>query len=131
MQIRRIEIKTVDGLSPIPVSSAWVRDGLFVIGMDSEFGVYTQWRALESPAAEEVDTVDHRHLQDAHLLKGGRSGGSDNQPTRSLRSHESFSSFAQNMGGGTKPLADIEKRKKGKCRPSLNVDICKILRVRG
>ena len=34
MQIRRIALKTVDGLSPLPMSSAWVRDGLFVIGMD-------------------------------------------------------------------------------------------------
>ena len=79
MQIRRIAIKTVDGLSPMPVSSGWVRDGLFVIGMDSEFAVYSQWR----PTAEdesirrmeevtekrnEVDTVDNRHLQDADLL---------------------------------------------------------------
>ena len=77
MQIRRIAIKTVDGLSPTPVSSGWVRDGLFVIGMDSEFAVYSQWKPTsqdESPedATEnqnnEVDTVDNRHLQDSDLL---------------------------------------------------------------
>ena len=40
MQIRRIALKTVDGLSPLPMSSAWVRDGLFVIGMDrSNFSI--------------------------------------------------------------------------------------------
>ena len=40
MQIRRIALKTVDGLSPLPMSSAWVRDGLFVIGMDrSDFSI--------------------------------------------------------------------------------------------
>ena len=77
MQIRRIAIKTVDGLSPMPVSSGWVRDGLFVIGMDSEFAVYSQWKPTsqdETPddATEkqknEVDTVDNRHLEDSDLL---------------------------------------------------------------
>ena len=80
MQIRRISIKTVDGLRPMPVSSGWVRDGLFVIGMDSEFAVYSQWRQTEQEAMAEgggdangkrssdVDTVDNRHLQDSDLL---------------------------------------------------------------
>ena len=67
MQIRRIAIKTVDGLSPMPVSSAWVRDGLFVLGMDSEFAVYSQWRD-ENSLGFEVDTIDERHLQDSDLL---------------------------------------------------------------
>ena len=79
MQIRRIAIKTVDGLSPMPVSSGWVRDGLFVIGMDSEFAVYSQWRQPEQEymaeggdangkRSNDVDTVDNRHLQDSDLL---------------------------------------------------------------
>ena len=77
MQIRRIAIKTVDGLSPMPVSSGWVRDGLFVIGMDSEFAVYSQWKstAVEDSSDDlidkkqgEIDTVDNRHLQDSDLL---------------------------------------------------------------
>ena len=68
MQIRRIAIKTVDGLSPMPVSSAWVRDGIFVIGMDSEFAVYSQWRDENSTAKFEVDTIDGRHLQETALL---------------------------------------------------------------
>ena len=77
MQIRRIAIKTVDGLSPMPVSSGWVRDGLFVIGMDSEFAVYSQWKSttVEDSSEDlidkqkgEIDTVDNRHLQDSDLL---------------------------------------------------------------
>ena len=77
MQIRRIAIKTVDGLSPMPVSSGWVRDGLFVIGMDSEFAVYSQWKSttVEESSEDlidkqkgEIDTVDNRHLQDSDLL---------------------------------------------------------------
>ena len=67
MQIRRIAIRTVDGLSPMPVSSAWVRDGIFVIGMDSEFAVYSQWRD-DNCVKFEVDTIDGRHLQEADLL---------------------------------------------------------------
>ena len=77
MQIRRIAIKTVDGLSPMPVSSGWVRDGLFVIGMDSEFAVYSQWKStsVEDSSDDlidnqkgEIDTIDNRHLQDSDLL---------------------------------------------------------------
>ena len=73
MQIRRIAIKTVDGLSPMPVSSAWVRDGIFVVGMDSEFAVYSQWRdESDSRVNQEIDTIDGRHLQeeDEFHLKG-------------------------------------------------------------
>ena len=77
MQIRRIAIKTVDGLSPMPVSSGWVRDGLFVIGMDSEFAVYSQWKStavevssddLIDKQKDEIDTINNRHLQDSDLL---------------------------------------------------------------
>ena len=77
MQIRRIAIKTVDGLSPMPVSSGWVRDGLFVIGMDSEFAVYSQWKSttveessedLIDKQKDDIDTINNRHLQDSDLL---------------------------------------------------------------
>ena len=69
MQIRRIAIKTVDGLSPMPVSSAWVRDGIFVVGMDSEFAVYSQWRdESDTRSNQEIDTIDGRHLQEEDLL---------------------------------------------------------------
>ena len=77
MQIRRIGIKTADGLSPMPVSSGWVRDGLFVIGMDSEFAIYSQWRSqkdencssnMEGEQYDGIDTIDHRHLQDSDLI---------------------------------------------------------------
>lgn len=67
MQIRRIVLKTVDGLSPLPMSSAWVRDGLFVIGMDSEFAVYSQWRN-DNVSHEDTDIMDHRNLADSDLM---------------------------------------------------------------
>ena len=60
----------------MPVSSGWVRDGLFVIGMDSEFAVYSQWKPTDEDENAEhvnfthqgVDTVENRNLQDTDLL---------------------------------------------------------------
>ncbi|KOB69451.1 Rabconnectin [Operophtera brumata] len=36
MQLRRIQLKTADGLPPLPMQISWVRDGILVVGMDSE-----------------------------------------------------------------------------------------------
>lgn len=44
MQLRRIELKTADGLPPLPMQISWVRDGILVVGMDSEMHVYSQWK---------------------------------------------------------------------------------------
>jgi hypothetical protein len=50
--------------------------GIFQIGMDSEFAVYSQWRGREETAISNADTrtsngkdfVDHRHLPEKDLL---------------------------------------------------------------
>ena len=124
MQIRRIELRTADGLSPLPMSCGWVRDGLFVIGMDSEFAVYSQWRedkdrlaAIENTAnLQETggtkDIVDHRNLQESDLLNIAQES-----QLRTIRSHEYFSNLTP--GAGSKHLTDLDKRKKGKtcCYP--------------
>lgn len=44
MKLRQIELKTADGLPPLPMQISWVRDGIFVVGMDSEMHVYSQWK---------------------------------------------------------------------------------------
>lgn len=44
MKLRQIELKTADGLPPLPMQISWVRDGIFVAGMDSEMHVYSQWK---------------------------------------------------------------------------------------
>lgn len=44
MQLRRIDLKTADGLPPLPMQISWVRDGILVVGMDSEMHVYSQWK---------------------------------------------------------------------------------------
>ena len=100
MQIRRIALKTVDGLSPLPMSSAWVRDGLFVIGMDSEFAVYSQWRD-DNISHEDTDIIDHRNLADSDLMSIAQESS-----MRSLLGGENQAAKSS--------LADLEKRKKGK-----------------
>ncbi|KAL7295893.1 hypothetical protein TKK_0010937 [Trichogramma kaykai] len=45
MKLRKIELTTADGLPPLPMQISWVRDGILVVGMDSEMHVYSQWKA--------------------------------------------------------------------------------------
>jgi len=44
MKLRRIDLSTADGLPPLPMQISWVRDGILVVGMDSEMHVYSQWK---------------------------------------------------------------------------------------
>lgn len=48
MTLRKIELQTADGLPALPMQISWVRDGLLIVGMDSEMHVYTQWRPQNS-----------------------------------------------------------------------------------
>ncbi|CAD6187487.1 unnamed protein product [Caenorhabditis auriculariae] len=41
--IRLLELDSTDGLPPIPTSLSWARDGLLIVGMQSEMRVYNQW----------------------------------------------------------------------------------------
>uniref|UniRef100_A0A915PHM0 RAVE complex protein Rav1 C-terminal domain-containing protein n=1 Tax=Setaria digitata TaxID=48799 RepID=A0A915PHM0_9BILA len=41
--IRFLELKSADGLPPLPTTLSWVRDGLLIIGMQSEMRCYSQW----------------------------------------------------------------------------------------
>lgn len=45
MKLRRIDLSTADGLPPLPMQISWVRDGILVVGMDSEMHVYSQWKS--------------------------------------------------------------------------------------
>ncbi|XP_041980851.1 dmX-like protein 2 isoform X4 [Aricia agestis] len=74
MQLRRIELKTADGLPPLPMQISWVRDGIFVVGMDSEMHVYSQWKPetpqLPSGQGSSQDVEDggeSRALRDSDL----------------------------------------------------------------
>lgn len=44
MKLRKIDLITADGLPPLPMQISWVRDGILVVGMDSEMHVYSQWK---------------------------------------------------------------------------------------
>lgn len=44
LQIRCTRLETADGLPPLPMQVSWVRDGILVVGMDSEMHIYSQWR---------------------------------------------------------------------------------------
>lgn len=57
MKLRQIELKTADGLPPLPMQISWVRDGIFVAGMDSEMHVYSQWKPRE------YEQILHHHLE--------------------------------------------------------------------
>lgn len=44
MKLRKINLTTADSLPPLPMQMSWVRDGILVVGMDSEMHVYSQWK---------------------------------------------------------------------------------------
>lgn len=44
MKLRKIDLTTADGLPALPMQLSWVRDGILVVGMDSEMHVYSQWK---------------------------------------------------------------------------------------
>ncbi|VDK58394.1 unnamed protein product, partial [Cylicostephanus goldi] len=40
---RVLELQSADGLPPVPTTLGWARDGLLIVGMQSEMRVYNQW----------------------------------------------------------------------------------------
>ncbi|XP_040162057.1 dmX-like protein 2 isoform X4 [Anopheles arabiensis] len=73
MKLRQIELTTADGLPPLPMQISWVRDGIFVAGMDSEMHVYSQWKPQSNslynvnPQLDIDDMYDTRNLKDEDL----------------------------------------------------------------
>nr|NVI77007.1 Rabconnectin-3A [Cucujiformia] len=57
MTLRKIELQTADGLPALPMQISWVRDGILVVGMDSEMHVYTQWKP-QNPSVQQIDSLD-------------------------------------------------------------------------
>ncbi|XP_040565654.1 dmX-like protein 2 isoform X5 [Lepeophtheirus salmonis] len=103
MQIRRVFLKTADGLSPTPMATSWVRDGLLLCGMDNEIAVYSQWRNDEgiSTPDDGKDFQDSRKIQDVQIMN--KVHGSTSRPILSVGSLSNSGKYAQ---------ADPEKRKK-------------------
>ncbi|KAF5272292.1 hypothetical protein FQR65_LT04949 [Abscondita terminalis] len=68
MTLRKIELQTADGLPALPMQISWVRDGLLIVGMDSEMHVYTQWRPQNVPTRS-IDTMetDGKNIRDLDI----------------------------------------------------------------
>ncbi|KAK6110658.1 RAVE protein 1 C terminal family protein [Brugia pahangi] len=75
--IRFLELKSADGLPPLPTTLGWVRDGLLIIGMQSEMRCYNQWNfQAEFPKNEKVAEVTEdlsRAKSSSHLALDGLS----------------------------------------------------------
>ncbi|XP_044259840.1 dmX-like protein 2 isoform X4 [Tribolium madens] len=78
MTLRKIELQTADGLPALPMQISWVRDGILVVGMDSEMHVYTQWRPqdqslqpmdISEPDGKNGRDVDFRTLTQENQRK--------------------------------------------------------------
>merc|ERR550519_2526968 len=71
MTFRRIELRTADGLPPLPMAISWARDGVLLCAMENEVSVYSQWKAddqAEERTGEVGEEADHRQLKDEDLL---------------------------------------------------------------
>ncbi|XP_035791967.1 dmX-like protein 2 isoform X1 [Anopheles albimanus] len=69
MKLRQIELTTADGLPPLPMQISWVRDGIFVAGMDSEMHVYSQWKPQSNSLYNVSHPLDIDDLYDTRNLK--------------------------------------------------------------
>lgn len=54
-QIRSIDLESADDMQALPVQMKWVRDGLLVIGLDTEMQIYSQWPSSIKPMLESND----------------------------------------------------------------------------
>ncbi|KAL1453926.1 hypothetical protein WDU94_010228 [Cyamophila willieti] len=80
MKLRKINLSTADGLPPLPMQMSWVRDGILVVGMDSEMHVYSQWK----PSAS--DYRNSSYLSSYNKLTHQES--EEMQDTRNLRDED-------------------------------------------
>ncbi|XP_046400831.1 dmX-like protein 2 isoform X2 [Ischnura elegans] len=69
MKLRKIDLRTADGLPPLPMQISWVRDGILVIGMDSEMHVYSQWKPSNLMEHEHGTRLIH---QESEEIQGSR-----------------------------------------------------------
>ncbi|KAI5722725.1 hypothetical protein M8J76_012674 [Diaphorina citri] len=78
MKLRKINLSTADGLPPLPMQISWVRDGILVVGMDSEMHVYSQWKpsashyrdkSLACPSTGKLTHQESEEVQDTRNLR--------------------------------------------------------------
>lgn len=114
MKLRQIDLKTADGLPPLPMQISWVRDGIFVAGMDSEMHVYSQWKNQNVIACniDVEDLRDKRYLRDEDL----RSIAQENTQIRLTN----VSSMPQLSKFSSMNLQTLDKKRKANTNDTLN-----------
>ena len=60
--IRTLELQSANGLPPLSTAMSWVRDGLLIVGMNSEMRVYNQWNLITKTHAPISNT--HKNLEE-------------------------------------------------------------------
>ncbi|XP_022257757.1 dmX-like protein 2 isoform X5 [Limulus polyphemus] len=70
MRLRTTHLTTVDGLPPLPMQLSWVRDGILVVGMDSEMHIYTQWHQCKN-SLDDLEQGKDMH-KDTEVVVGSR-----------------------------------------------------------
>jgi DmX-like protein len=109
MKLRQIDLQTADGLPPLPMQISWVRDGIFVAGMDSEMHVYSQWKPQEMLQPVDIeDMYDTRNLRDEDL----RTLAHENTQRR-LGNVSSMPHLSRVSSKNLQMLATTEKQKRG------------------
>ena len=93
MCLRTTHLRTVDGLPPLPMQMSWVRDGILVVGCDSEMKVYSQWKQKSSDILEDgsgspallnnSNMIDSRMLTEHGLLSHAQESSSLRLPAHS------------------------------------------------
>lgn len=59
MCIRTLELQSADGLLPLPTSISWVRDGLLIVGLNSEMRVYNQWNLCTNVSSQNFNSQEN------------------------------------------------------------------------
>ncbi|XP_065333652.1 dmX-like protein 2 isoform X2 [Cloeon dipterum] len=120
MKLRKIELHTADNLPALPMQISWVRDGILVIGMDSEMHVYSQWKpsfsitndhTLQHQESEEIH--DSRKLKDEQLLSLAQE--SSQRQLANVRSMTHLTRVSSILGTVS------DKKKRGQSEP-INMD---------
>ncbi|KAL5274949.1 DMXL1 family protein [Megaselia abdita] len=105
MKLRQIDLHTADGLPPLPMQISWVRDGILVVGMDSEMHVYSQWKSRNPQSHSVEDALDQRNLRDEDLRTMA------NEASQRLNSVQSIPLMSKTSSANLQLLSDKNKRK--------------------
>ncbi|KJH47115.1 hypothetical protein DICVIV_06823 [Dictyocaulus viviparus] len=65
---RALELDSVDGLPPIPTSLSWARDGLLIVGLQSEMRVYNQWNLQKGNKVDQTLTFSNKDTNSLSVL---------------------------------------------------------------